>query len=284
MMLAKKDLKFENDISKLTAEVYDRIANEYEEHTSCRYLGIVQWNPIEFIFRDLSKPNQKDKKILLIGPGTGKDHSQQLNDFCNSINTKNVTLFDISSNMLRKASKYFRGASTVLGDASYLGDYFSDESFDFVLAFLCDHIADQDGFFKGAYKILKKHGVLMTTYPGKEIQHAIRKFIYKTDVNLTRFYIDGKEYFLPSKLYSLKELYKLYKKHGFVDISTSGWSGDDRDDGYIDTKASPTILKACKIIGKCTKIVNLVTMGIGAKEGILFKPDYKDFSRFQHAC
>jgi len=291
--------KMNKTVSELTAEVYDKIAREYSQHATSNYLDMVQWIPIECILDDLIGPDRRDKKFLLVGIGDMRQHLRQmldledsrqklkLDDANNVIDRKNITLFDISPNILNtNATKMSSYGRSVLGDASYLGAYFPEGSFDFVLGFLCDHIADQDGFFEGGYKILKEHGVLMTTYPGKELQYAIRKGIYNIDVNMTRFQLNGKQYFLPSKLYTLKELYEFYKRKGFGDVSVSGWCGDDGDDLIIDEKVTPTILQGYKIIGKSTKTTNIVTMGIGGKGGILncSRPNYEHWRHWLVDC
>jgi len=254
-----------------TSAVYNRIAIEYDKHHTSNYLSTVQYDPIFLIFDMLAKPDKPNKRVLIVGIGNSRAHLRQISWWIDPYAVKPwlIDLFDTSPIMLEVAtlraaiSKRNIHGFRILGDANHLGEYFKENSYDFVLAPLCDHIENQDSFFEGAYKILNENGVLMTTYPGKELQHAIRRHIYHIDVNKTRFIIDGKNYEVPSKLYSSEELAEFYKRKGFVDVEIYSISSGPDIDKYCVT---PTILKGCKIIGKTTRRATIVTMGTGRKK------------------
>jgi len=141
--------------------------------------------------------------------------------------------FDISQIMLDDAKKMLpsktylkivektkESVKQVKGNATKLERYFKEDSFDIVIAALCDHIQPQEEMYCGALNVLKEEGVFITTYPHKKLAAVIRENIYSIDPNYTRYIIDGKKYLLKSYAALPDEVSNLFTKTGFIDVQS----------------------------------------------------------------
>jgi len=171
--------------------------------------------------------------VLNIGVGTGQNRS----DLCiyslglcgERVSDHKLTDFDISDVMRYAAMKlipstislartkgYERHVTSIRGDATFLSNHFEENMFDVVLAGLCDHIHPQEKMYREVFKVLRKGGIFIVTYPHKDVATVIRTEIYGIDPNYTRYIIDGKQYTLRSFAAKPRDVARLFKKTGYI--------------------------------------------------------------------
>jgi len=102
-------------------------------------------------------PNLKNKKVLMLGCGTGEE-SNLLETFGASLNQ--LTGIDLSSKSIEIAKRSYPDIEFVVGDMNELP--FENESFDFVYSSLAIHYtATPEKTYKEVYRILKKEGLFL---------------------------------------------------------------------------------------------------------------------------
>lgn len=220
--------------------VCDRLGEDYrsDKHRSVKFNNDVQRYPIIYACRDqarrLKKPLE-ELDVLNIGVGGGQQRYDlcicSLGLGCGRVSDHRLVDFDVSQTMLDAASKLFpskiflerwektkENVKRVKGDATDLPKYFKEDTFDIVVAGLCDHIHPQEKMYRGALKVLKKDGIFITTYPHKDLATVTRKNIYHIDPDYTRYIIDGKEYIMHSYAPLPDDVSHLFMKTGFTDV------------------------------------------------------------------
>jgi ubiquinone/menaquinone biosynthesis C-methylase UbiE len=102
-------------------------------------------------------PNLKNKKVLMLGCGTGEE-SNLLKTFGASLNQ--LTGIDVSSKSIEIAKRSYPDIEFVVGDMNELP--FENESFDFVYSSLAIHYsATPEKTYKEVYRVLKKDGLFL---------------------------------------------------------------------------------------------------------------------------
>lgn len=132
------------------------------------------------------------------------------------------------------------------GDANKLHKYFKPGSFDLVLAALSDHLDDHEAFYRAARRVLKPGGVLVVSYPAKQLMHAIRTRLYGIPANQTRFRVGGREYRISSTLRSPQEVMRLLARAGFKETTAD----EVKHKGLYDALITETIKQGCKLLDK----------------------------------
>jgi len=222
--------------------VYDRLGETYysSKHKSVKFNNDVQKRSLyyECVAQSerLNRPLE-ELDVLNIGVGGGL----QRIDLClhrdvfgqGSVSEHKLVDFDISQVMLGYAKKILpsktylkivektkENVKQIRGDARELEKYFKKDTFDIVIAALCDHIQPQEKMYCGALNVLKEEGVLITTYPHKKLATVIRKDIYGINPSCTRYIIDGKEYLLHSYAALPEDISDLFTRTGFIDVQS----------------------------------------------------------------
>ena len=102
-------------------------------------------------------PNLKNKKVLMLGCGTGEE-SKLLETFGASLNQ--LTGIDLSSKSIEIAKRSYQDIEFVVGDMNELP--FESESFDFVYSSLAIHYsATPEMAYKEVYRVLKPNGLFL---------------------------------------------------------------------------------------------------------------------------
>lgn len=132
-----------------SATGYDLAASIYDKRKE--YLNSFEKGKVIEILGDL-----KNKKVLDVGAGTGR-LSVEL-----SSNSAEVTVLDVSAEMLKILKQKNSDIKTIVGDAEVLP--FADNTFDIVIAtFLIVHLKNPTIFFDEVYRVLKPGGKFLVT-------------------------------------------------------------------------------------------------------------------------
>ncbi len=222
--------------------VYDRLGETYcsSKHKSVKFSNDVQKPSL--YYECVAQAERLDKSLEeldVLNIGVGGD--RQRIDLClhrdifgqGRVSEHKLVDFDISQVMLDYAKKalpsktYLKivektkeNIKQVKGDATELEKYFKKDTFDIIVAALCDHIQPQEKMYCGALNVLKEEGVLITTYPHKKLATVIRKDIYGINPSCTRYIIDGKEYLLHSYAALPEGISDLFTRTGFIDVQS----------------------------------------------------------------
>jgi SAM-dependent methyltransferase len=218
--------------------VYDKMGDDYrsDEHESIRLSNDVQRIPIIRSVRRQTRRLGKameELDVLNIGVGSGQNRSDLCIyslAFCGErVSDYKLTDFDISDRMRYAAMKlipntmslartkgFERYATSIRGDATCLSNHFEENMFDVVLAGLCDGINPQEKMYREVFKVLRKGGIFIVTYPHKDVATVIRTKLYKIDPKYTRYIIDGKKYILRSFAATPNDITRLFKKTGYI--------------------------------------------------------------------
>lgn len=266
-------------------KVYDEFGYSYysREHKTIGYFNMIQAFTIRIAFSEQAsflKKKLEEVDVLNIGVGNGQ-HCEQLclpiykHAMGERVRWDRITDFDISSVMLEAAKRYYPNKKwqkenkegepkQIQGDVLYLSDYVSSESFDIVLAGLCDHIQDQETMYNEILKVLKPKGILITSYPHKDLMTNIRKDIYQIDPSFTRYDIRGKMYLVPSLTVYPKDITDLFVKTGFEVVKSENLYHNINFDLHNDS-LSDTVKKAQKIQNKKLEDIPILVFGVGRK-------------------
>lgn len=102
-------------------------------------------------------PDLKNKKILMLGCGTGEE-SKLLEAF--GASSELLTGIDLSSKSIELAKKTYPDVEFVVGDMNNLP--FENDSFDFVYSSLAIHYTDTpENTYKEVYRVLKQNGLFL---------------------------------------------------------------------------------------------------------------------------
>lgn len=149
------DSKMKNDYDKYAKERQERLLN-----------GMMPSH--RFVEKPMMKsmmPNLKNKKILMLGCGTGEE--------CNLLemfgaDRKNLVGMDLSKEFIRIAKKTHPDVEFIVGDMNSLS--FKENTFDFVYSSLAIHYSSTpDKTYKEVYRVLKKDGLFLFS-----VGHPIR--------------------------------------------------------------------------------------------------------------
>jgi SAM-dependent methyltransferase len=238
--------------------VYDLLGEDYfsKKHRSVEFNNDVQRFPIIYACihqaKRLNRPLE-ELDVLNIGVGGGQQRSDlcicSLGLGCGRVSDHRLVDLDVSQTMLEVASELFpskgfleklektkENVKQVKGDATDLTRYFNNDSFDIVVAALCDPIEPQEKMYHGALKVLKKDGIFITTYPHKDLATVIRRNIYHINLRYTRYKIDDKEYIARSYAPLPEDVSDLFMRTGFTDIQTRTLKADSIFYNEIDPK------------------------------------------------
>ncbi|MCH5166993.1 MAG: class I SAM-dependent methyltransferase [Erysipelotrichales bacterium] len=136
--------------------------NDYDKYAKERQERLINgmMPPHRFVEKPMMKsmiPNLKDKKILMLGCGTGEE-SKLLETF--GADKENLVGLDLSKESINIARESYPEVEFVVGDMSILP--FEDSTFDFVYSSLAIHYsATPDTVYKEVYRVLKKDGLFL---------------------------------------------------------------------------------------------------------------------------
>jgi SAM-dependent methyltransferase len=268
-----------------TREIYDSFGKSYysPKHRTIRYFNAIQTFPIRIAFSEQAmflKKSLEELDILNIGVGNGQ-HCEQLClptfdiVFGERARWDKITDYDISPAMLAAAKRYYpskewqtktgeREPKQITGDALEISDYLPPESFDIVLAGLCDHIEDQEKMYAEVLKVLKPDGIFITTYPHKKLMTTIRRDLYGIDPSFTRFKINEQDCLVPSYIPEPKDIEKLLNITGFNVVEAESLQHDSNFDHH-NGNISNTIRHAQEKIGKSLEEIPILVFAIGRK-------------------
>jgi len=134
--------------------------NDYDKFAKMRQEQILKGEkkPHRFSEKPMMKsmlPDLTDKKVLMLGCGTG-DESRILKDF----GAKEIIGLDLSSESISLAKNTYPEYEFLVGDMHKLP--FEDESFDFVYSSLAIHYSEHpEVVYSEIHRILKKDGYLL---------------------------------------------------------------------------------------------------------------------------
>ena len=132
---------------------YDKFAKERQEQ-----LKKGEKRPHRFIEKPMMKqllPDLTDKKVLMLGCGTGEE-SIMLNQFSNV----KLTGIDLSAESIKLAKESYPDCEFIVGDMNSLP--FEDNTFDFVYSSLVIHYSENpEKIYKEIYRVLKNEGQLL---------------------------------------------------------------------------------------------------------------------------
>ncbi|MBU0980095.1 MAG: methyltransferase domain-containing protein [Nanoarchaeota archaeon] len=277
----------------ITKQVYDAFGDTYysPQHNTIRYFNAIQAFPIRIAFaeqaRFLRKPLE-EVDVLNIGVGNGQ-HCEQLclpiykHVVRERVRWDRITDFDISSAMLQAAKGYYpseeyqrrfaeREPLQVQGDVLELQDILPSESFDIVLAGLCDNVEDQKRIYEEAFKVLRPQGMFIVTYPHKTLMTIIRQELYGIHPAFTRFLIDGREYLVPSFTPEPEDIEELFSDAGFEAVQAENLYHDQNFD-FHNQAISNTVRKAQK---KSVEDLPVLVLGTGRKPDGLTELERKE--------
>jgi len=278
-----------------TQQIYDAFGDNYysPKHRTIRYFNAIQTLPIRIAFSEqasfLDKPLE-DLDILNIGVGNGQ-HCEQLclpiysTAFGERVRWDKITDLDISTTMLAAAKRNYPSIGwqnksgegepkQVVGDALELSDLFPADSFDIVLAGLCDHVEDQRLMYREVLKVLRPDGRFIATYPHRQLMTTIRRDIYGIDPEFTRFLIGGKNYLVPSYTPEPEDIEKLLRGSGFKVVRCENLHHDLRFD-YHNQSLSNTVKQAQEKMDRPLEEVPILVIGIGRKPDGLTESERK---------
>ncbi len=263
-----------------TSEVYDAMAGQYLHGRTTTLFRTVQSTPIRaFLAQARGKGETNwysEMKYLIVGPGPEGNIEEWINEaalqgpYLDEVDPRNIAYLDSSPVVLELCREYVSkqvkrrvgkpGAGDfVLGSGEGMSKLFPQESFDVIIAALCDHM-NTEKFFAGAVKVLKPDGVLITSFPADGVNRVVREKIYQIPPDHTRFTINGKPCLVPSCLITPDLLQALYQRYDFVEAEVTAVSA-----GCVP--ATDTIKQASALMGLDHQSVPLVVVGFGRKFG-----------------
>jgi len=215
-----------------------------------------------------------EMSYLIVGPGPAGNVEEWINQsilcgpYLDEVNPVNITYLDNSPVVLELCKKFVRGevrkrvgkegcGNFVLGSGEELGQHFSPNTFDVVIAALCDHLQIET-FFREAHLVLKPGGALITSLPADGINRVVRERIYQIPPDYTRFNIEGLPHLVPSRLMTTEALRELYRQQQFV-------SADAVEVSAGSIPASETIKQAAAMTGSDHQQTPLIVVGYGIK-------------------
>lgn len=139
-------------------------SNDYDKFALKRQQDLINGNKPShrFVEKPMMKsmmPDLKDKKILMLGCGTGEE-SILLESF--GADPTNIVGIDLSEESISIAKKSYPILDFVVGDMNNLP--FSDESFDFVYSSLAVHYSKTPELvYKEVYRVLKSGGLFLVS-------------------------------------------------------------------------------------------------------------------------
>lgn len=139
-----------------------KIINNYDEYAEKRQQDLINgMKPSHrFVEKPMMKsmmPNLKNKKILMLGCGTGEE-SKMLETF--GANSKQLVGIDLSSKSIEIAKKTYPDIEFIVGDMNNLP--FDDEGFDFVYSSLAIHYsATPEKVYEEVSRVLKQNGLFL---------------------------------------------------------------------------------------------------------------------------
>lgn len=132
---------------------YDRFAKERQEQ-----LKKGEKRPHRFIEKPMMRellPNLENKKVLMLGCGTGEE-SLMLKEF----GATDIVGIDLSKESINLAKESYSEYEFLVGDMHKLP--FENMSFDFVYSSLAIHYSDNpESVYKEIYRVLKENGQLL---------------------------------------------------------------------------------------------------------------------------
>lgn len=144
--------------------------NDYDKYAKERQERLVNgaMPAHRFVEKPMMKnmmPNLKDKKILMLGCGTGEE--------CNLLETfgadkENLVGIDLSKESIKIAKATYPDVEFIVGDMNNLP--FEENTFDFIYSSLAVHYsATPDKIYKEVYRVLKTDGLFLFS-----VAHPIR--------------------------------------------------------------------------------------------------------------
>lgn len=138
-------------------------------------------------------PPLEGKRFLDLGSGDGRliGHIKKKR----GLKDTDITLVDVSEEMLKIAKDKFKDVKTVKADANTLP--FEDDTFDIVVStFLLVHIRDIDTLFDEVYRVLKPGGVFIVTninqrHPPKLKLSQTSKIVIKSFYHMPRHVLES---------------------------------------------------------------------------------------------
>lgn len=202
-----------NELLKI---INDKV-NDYDKFAEKRHQDLI--NGMKPSHRFVEKPmmrsmipNLNEKKVLMLGCGTGEE-SVLLEGF--GALPKNIIGIDLSNNSIKIAKETYPNIEFVVGDMNNLP--FDNGSFDFVYSSLAVHYsATPEKIYKEVYRVLKENGLFLFS-----IGHPLRWASEEKDIDGETFRIIG-----CSKSDDAKKIYGKYhtfEKHTFSSFS---WQHD----------------------------------------------------------
>jgi ubiquinone/menaquinone biosynthesis C-methylase UbiE len=180
-------------------------ANDYDNWAAIRQkeLKAGEKLPHRFVEKPAMKrllPELKDKKVLLLGCGTGEE-SLLLAEH----GAVDMVGVDLSKESIRLAQESYPKITFVVGDMHSLD--FEDESFDFVYSSLTIHYSDQpENVYKELFRILKPEGVLQFSV-GHPVRWASERIALEGVITKVLGYSENAE---KPRLYGTYSTFKQY--------------------------------------------------------------------------
>ncbi|MBQ9834523.1 MAG: class I SAM-dependent methyltransferase [Bacilli bacterium] len=140
----------------------ENIINDYDKFAEKRQQDLINgMKPSHrFVEKPMMKsmlPNLKNKKVLMLGCGTGEE-SDLLETF--GATSEQLTGIDISNKSIELAKKAYPDKEFIVGDMNELP--FESNSFDFVYSSLAIHYsATPEKIYKEVYRVLKPNGLFL---------------------------------------------------------------------------------------------------------------------------
>ncbi len=136
------------------------MVNEYDKYAKQRQEALLNGTskPHRFVEKPMMRsmlPNLKNKKILMLGCGTGEE-TKLLEDF----GASDLTGIDLSVNSIKIANETYPQYHFITGDMHELP--FENATFDFVYSSLTIHYSNRPiDVYSEIYRVLKKSGELL---------------------------------------------------------------------------------------------------------------------------
>lgn len=153
--------------------------NDYDKFASKRQQDLIEGRKPShrFVEKPMMRsmlPNLENKKVLMLGCGTGEE-SKLLETF--GASSKQLTGIDLSSKSIEIAKKSYPNIEFVVGDMNDLP--FQSDSFDFVYSSLAIHYnATPEKVYEEVYRILKPNGMFLFS-----VGHPLRWSSVEKDID-----------------------------------------------------------------------------------------------------
>lgn len=196
------------------------MVNDYDKYAKERQERLLEGSskPHRFVEKPMMfnmLPDLTNKKILLLGCGTGEE-TKMLENF----GATNMIGIDLSKESIKIAKETYPNHEFLVGDINKLP--FRNESFDFVYSSLAiDYAREPKIVYDEAYRVLKKDGQFLFS-----VLHPVRWSSEKIEIDGNSSKIVGYDYYGGSgKIYGNYMSYIL-KKHTFPNSNDiESWSG-----------------------------------------------------------